>query len=64
MEKIRKFFEIVGLVTIAFLILMLYVHRRVIIAKIKGEPMPEPSKWAKKFCPPVRKAEKVKTAQK
>ena len=37
---------------------MLYFHRRLIIAAIKGEQMPEPSEAAKKWCPPVRRAEK------
>ena len=41
---------------------MLYFHRRLIIAAIKGEPMPEPSERAKKWCPPVREAEKMAVA--
>ena len=36
---------------------MLVIHRRVIAACIKGEPMPEPPEWHKKCFPCCFKAE-------
>lgn len=36
---------------------MLVIHRRVIAACIKGEPMPEPPKWHKKCFPCCFEAE-------
>ena len=55
MKRFRKILKLLLVLGCAALI---YAHRRVIRAWWTGEPMPEPSEFAKKWCPPLRKCAK------
>jgi len=54
----KKFCKILKWLLLVGCAAMIYAHRRVILAWWNGDPMPEPSAFAKKWCPPLRKCAK------
>ena len=58
MKKTRKSHKLLKCLLLIGCAAMVYFHRRVILAWWNGDPMPEPSAFAKKCCPPLRKYEK------
>lgn len=49
----KTVFKVIGIICAVGAAVMIFKHRRVIMSVFTGEPLPEPSECAKKWCPPV-----------